>query len=433
MSNRKILILVLLLLMVTGCSVKSPKIGEKVIPNEDEYIIKALMYENENNLSAAVDMYKFLYEKTKKPVYYEKTVEELFYMKKYEEVVKLSDVFLKHGFDKKIFMYKILALLELKKPNEAKKELLTKLNKKDEFFYRMMSYIYLKENNLKKAADYLKSLYALNHDKNTLLQLVDLLIKIKKYNEALAYLRTHLDMYGCEYDVCLRLAIIYKQTYDYDNLANIYEKMGRFDQKYLMFAFRIYLDNGEYAKALGLIDKNNLGDEYMLIVYETKKDFKKAAFYAYKLYEDTSNLRYLLKYCSYEYEAEPSKKTAEKLIPKLEYLLRFYPDAYLYNFAGYLMINYGIDVKKGLKYVQKAVELKPDNEEYIDSLAWGYYKLNKCKEAWEIIKNLTLKDSEILKHKKMILKCLKSKKDSDDTRKNHKQNKKRFGEKKIRQ
>ncbi|GAB6073858.1 tetratricopeptide repeat protein [Nautilia lithotrophica] len=404
------LITLILMFFIAGCSVKQPPVGKKVIPNEDEYIIKALMFEDENNLTAAVDTYKFLYDKTKKPVYYEKMIEDLFYQKKYKEVIELSSEYLEKKFDKQIFMYKILSLLEIKQINKAKEELLSKLNKKDEFFYRMMAFIYLKEKNYKKAADYLKSLYALNHNKETLLQLVDILIKIKKYNEALAYLRTHLDMYGCEFDICLRLAIIYKQTYDYDSLANIYEKMGKFDQKYLMFALRIYLDNEEYEKALKLIDKNNLGDEYKLIVYETKKDYKKAAFYAYKLYEKTAKLPYLLKYCTYKYEANPSKTTAKEIIPKLKYLLKFYPSAYLYNFLGYIMIDNDIDVKEGLKYVQKAVEMKPDNEEYIDSLAWGYYKLGKCKEAWDIIKYIKLKDKEILMHKEKIKKCIKKNK-----------------------
>jgi len=293
------------------------------------------------------------------------------------------------------------------KDAEAKKELLSKLNKKNEFFYKIMTYIYIKEKNYKRAAEYLKSLYALNHNKNILLQLVDVLIKIKKYNEALAYLRTHLDLYGCEYDICSRLAIIYKQTYDYNNLALIYEKMSKFDQKYLIFAFSIYLDNGEYEKALKLVKKHNLGDEYKLFVYEKEKNYKKAAAVAYHLYEQSAKLSYLMKYCIYEYEAFHNKKTVEKIIPKVKYILKIYPNAYLYNFIGYLMIDYDINYKEGLKYVQKAVELDPQNEEYIDSLAWGYYKLHKCKEAWEIIKGVKLKDKEILMHKRLIEKCLK--------------------------
>jgi len=423
----RIRLILLLLLFLTGCSVKQSPIGKKVIPNEDEYIIKALMYEDENNLTATLNLYKFLYDKTKKPVYFEKMIENLFYQKEYKGVLKLSNEYLEDSFDKKIFMYKILSLLELKKINAAKNELLNKLNKKDEFFYRMMAYIYLKEKNYKKATDYLKSLYALNHDKQILLQLVDMLIKIKKYNEAFAYLRTHLDMYGCEYDVCLRAAIIYKQTYDYENLASIYEKMGKFDNKYIMFALRIYLDNAEYKKALKLIDTYNLGDEYRLIVYESSKNYKKAAFYAKKLYEESAKLPYLLKYCTYLYQANPTKESVKEIAPKLKYLLKFYNSAYLYNFLGYILIDKDINIKEGLKYIKKALELKPESDEYIDSLSWGYYKLGKCQEAWEIIKYVKLNDKEINMHKQKIKKCLKA---ENDTRKNNKKNKRRLSKKK---
>jgi len=409
-------------LIIGGCSVKKPempKVGQKVFPDEDFYIIRALLSENDNNLSAAVNEYAFLYEKTKKDVYFEKMIEDLFYQKDYTGVLDLSSGYLKKRFNKRVFMYRVLSYVELGETQKAKKELLEKMNKKDEFFYRMMAFIYIKEKNYEKASEYLKSLYALNHDKQTLLQLVDVLIKLKKYNEALAYLRTHLDMYGCEFDVCLRLAIIYKQTYDYDNLATIYAKMGKFNQKYTMFALRLYLDNNEYDKALKLINDNNLGDEYRLIVYEAKGDYAKAAYYAYKLYEKSANLKYLIKYCSYKYEASADKKTAKEIIPKLEYVIKFYPTPYLYNFLGYLLIKYDIDVKKGLEYVQKAVIAHPDNEEYIDSLAWGYYKLGECSQAWEIIKNVTLKDKEIKYHKQKIKECLEKmsqKGKKDDTR-----------------
>ena len=72
---------------------------------------------------------------------------------------------------------------------------------------------------------------------------------------------------------------------------------------------------------------------------------------------------------------------------------------------GYILIDNDIDVKEGIKYVEKALEFDPNNEEYIDSLAWGYYKLGKCKEAWEIIKHIKLDNEEIKKHKEAIKKC----------------------------
>ncbi len=422
---RRVFLIVLLLFI--GCSVKKIPIGKKVIPDEDEYIIKALFYENNDKLSQAVKVYKFLYEKTEKPVYYERILSDLFYEKKYKEVVKLSDEYLKESFNKKIFMYKILSLVALNKTDLAKKELLKRFNKKDEFFYRMMAYIYLKEKNYKKAAVYLKSLYALNHNKKTLLELVDVLIRLKKYNEALAYLRTHLDLYGCELDVCLRLAVIYKQTYDYENLATIYSKMSALDSKYAVFAFGIYFESGEYNKALKIVDKYNLDDTFKLVVYEAKKDYKRAALFAKKLYDKTNDDRFLLKYCIYAYKIAESKKDYKKIVFYLKKLAKKYKSPYIYNFLGYLLIDKDINVKEGLKYIKKALKLDSSKQEYIDSLAWGYYKLGKCKEAWEIIKNVTLKREEIKIHKQKIKKCLKERYDSG---KNHKKNKRMFRKKK---
>ena len=393
----------IVLLLFIGCSVKKPEIGKKVIPNEDEYIIKALFYEDKN-LSKAINIYKFLYKETKKEIYFERLIANLFFMKKYKEIITLTQNL--KPFNKNVFKYRIFSLIELNKFKEAEKELLEKFNKKDEFFYKMMSYLYLREKKYNIAVEYLKSLYAINHNKGTLLELVDILIKLKKYNEALAYLRTHLDLYGCEYDICIRLSIIYKQLYDYKNLALIYEKLAKFNKKYLFFALRIYLDNKEYDKALRLINKYNLSDEFKLIVYENKKDYKKASFLAKKLYEESAKLKFLLKYCIYAYAANPSKKTALTIIPKLKYLLKFYPNsAFLYNFLGYILIDNDINVKEGIKYVTKALKFDPNNEEYIDSLAWGYYKLGKCKKAWKIIKHIKLRDEEIKKHKEAIKKC----------------------------
>jgi len=268
----------------------------------------------------------------------------------------------------------------------------------------------------------LRSFYAINPNKKNLLNLVDVLIKLKKYNEALAYLRTHLKLYGCEYDVCMRLIYIYKSLYDYKNLANIYEKLGEFDLKYYVLAFNIYIQNKEFKKAKRLAEK--LGEDYLLFLYEKEKKYKKASNIALKLFNKTKNDAYLLKYCELLYWDSPTKKELLEMVERLEYLANKYKNDYLYNFVGYVLIDKDIDVKKGIKYVIKALNKKPDNFEYIDSLAWGYYKLGKCEDAWEIIKIINLKDPEIEKHKKLIKRCM------DDFRKNNSKNERRFKKKK---
>jgi hypothetical protein len=52
----------------------------------------------------------------------------------------------------------------------------------------------------------------------------------------------------------------------------------------------------------------------------------------------------------------------------------------------------------------------------LDSLAWGYYKLHKCFLAYKTINKISLKEKEILKHKKLIRRCY-------DIAKNNRKNK----------
>jgi len=418
----RIKFLFVFLLLIVGCSLKSPQ--KYYFKDEDKFLIKAIVLEQDRNYKAALNIYKFLYEKTKKSEYYAKYLEMLLDLRKFSEVVKKADEFLSKNWNDEVFKLKIYALLNLNKLEEAEKELLTKFNKKNEFFYSMMSYILMKKAQFEKALIYSKSNYALNPTINHLLDLVDNLIKLKKYNEALAYLQTYLKENGCNYRVCLKLAEIYKTLYETDNLAYIYKKLGIYDRKFYILALNLYLENGEFKKAENLIKNYNLGDEYLLFVYEGEKKYKKAALLALYLYTKTKDIRYLVKYAEDCYEACKDKESIKDIANKLKFILKRVKSPYLYNFLGYILIDNDIDVKEGIKYIQKALELEPNKVEYIDSLAWGYYKLGKCNEAWEIIKSIDSEDKEILRHKKLIKRCL------DDFRENNSKNKRRFSKKK---
>ena len=83
----KIKNLLFLLIFLAGCSVKQLQTGKKAFPQEDNYIIKALVYENSGDFKEAAKIYMFLYKKTDKDVYYVKYLDSLFALKKYDEVL----------------------------------------------------------------------------------------------------------------------------------------------------------------------------------------------------------------------------------------------------------------------------------------------------------------------------------------------------------
>ena len=66
------------------------------------------------------------------------------------------------------------------------------------------------------------------------------------------------------------------------------------------------------------------------------------------------------------------------------------------------------------KLIKSALKTTPNNIAYLDSLAWGYYKLGECKKALgimeKIVKVTGLNDSEIKFHWEKIKNCKTNKK-----------------------
>ena len=51
------------------------------------------------------------------------------------------------------------------------------------------------------------------------------------------------------------------------------------------------------------------------------------------------------------------------------------------NDLAYFLIDKDRNIEEGLKLVDKALEINPDNYSYLDCKGWGLYKLGKYKEA----------------------------------------------------
>jgi Tfp pilus assembly protein PilF len=68
-------------------------------------------------------------------------------------------------------------------------------------------------------------------------------------------------------------------------------------------------------------------------------------------------------------------------------------DPFVYNNLGFLLVDREIDVKRGVALLQKAVEQRPNDADFLDSLGWGYYKLGRLEEARQLLeRSLELND-----------------------------------------
>jgi len=47
------------------------------------------------------------------------------------------------------------------------------------------------------------------------------------------------------------------------------------------------------------------------------------------------------------------------------------------NYLGYMLADRGIRLEESVKYIQKALELDPNNPAYLDSLGWAYFKMSR--------------------------------------------------------
>jgi predicted Zn-dependent protease len=418
------LILLFVTIFIVGCG-QQPQIGKKAIANEDELIIKAILAE-QTNPDKAKQILQKLYNETEKYVYLEEIIKVDYLNKNYNKVIKEVDKFEKEypKYKFQVVKYKILSYLQLKKPDMALKiaKQAIKENRNVEM-YKITAYIYINKKKYKKAIIYLKSAYSINHSAKILVQMGDLFFKyLKEPNEAISYYQTHIRLYGCEEIICNRLADIYASLYDYDNLIAIYKKLFYFtnEERYARKIVFLDTEQGKFEKAIKFIKKNRLNKNLLIAVnkeaFKTTQNYK----YAYEVYKLADNLNYFFIYAVTKFEKSPKGfVNIKNLVSNLSFLISKERKPQYLNYLGYILIDYDINPKKGVKLVKEALQEVPNDEAYLDSLAWGYYKLHKCQKAYKIMQNIKSQDKEILKHKKLIRRCY------EHFRKNHKKNRRK--------
>ncbi|ELR7027634.1 ATP-dependent nuclease subunit B, partial [Campylobacter jejuni] len=224
---------------------------------------------------------------------------------------------------------------------------------------------------------------------------------------------------GCTLKTCVLLAKIYFDEKNIEALKSIYKELYQLtkNKSFVLALVELLNSQGKTEEALKISLQYDLDDDIKLALYQNLKRFDDAKKMSLALYHKTKNKEYLLRAAVFEFEAaNEAKKITPKVIDsvkeKFEQAIDKDSNALYLNYYGYLLIDYDLDVKKGIELVKLALEKDPQNLYYLDSLAWGYYKLGDCKQAWEILKQ-TLDDKEFANsdeskvHIKAIKACIK--------------------------
>ncbi len=54
-----------------------------------------------------------------------------------------------------------------------------------------------------------------------------------------------------------------------------------------------------------------------------------------------------------------------------------------FNYLGYMLADRGVQLQQSIGYIQKALQLEPNNGAYLDSLGWAYFKMSRYNLALE--------------------------------------------------
>lgn len=417
----KIISVLFVALLFVGCTTQ-PKVvapNEKVFDKEDLYIMLALNAELGNDFLTAAKRFDVLYEKSLKKEYLYRSLQNYLRAKQYETVVKKVDENIQNGLqDRTLVRLKIVALMEMGKLDTAKKlaiALAKKTQNADD--YLLTSNVYIKNQEFSTALKYLESAYMKEYNEKILDKMAIILyVNLHKKKDAIAYLETHTRVHGCSKLICNRLIGFYSNENNIEGLLSVYKRLYNMtkEKSIVQKIMRIYAYKRDYVKMIDFLEETKADDELLLELYIRGKNYEKASHLAQKLYEHTSDIRYLGQSAIYEYEINSKKMTKavlQDVIEKLTKVAKQTNEPLYLNYLGYILIDHDVDVKKGMQYIHKVLQANPDSAYYLDSLAWGYYKLHQCKKAKEVMKRVVKMEGsenpEVILHVKKIDACYK--------------------------
>jgi predicted Zn-dependent protease len=391
---------------------------KKAFEQEDTYILYALYAEEKKQYMAAAGLYEMLYKYSGKNEYKYRELANYSLAGKYDTLLEKCGKYQEEDeSDLKLKRFEILALIKLLRYDEAKEKALSLVDKtKATEDYLLVSEIYIKQKHYDTALKYLERAYTVDYDEAILDQMaVILYVNLDRKSDAMAQLESHSRIHGCSAKVCMRLASFYSKQNDIDGMLSTYLRLYESEpsDEVAEAIIRIYSYQKNMPKLLVFLEESRAHDPILLQMYIEEHAYKKAAKLAKELYEKEGDATYLAQSAIFRYESAEDKNDKDMLhlvIRDLKRAIHDNPTPLSLNYLGYLMIDHAIDVKEGMEYVREALKIEPESAFYLDSLAWGYYRENRCDKAQDImkkvIKALGSDDAEVKKHIDAINRCL---------------------------
>lgn len=439
-SYKKSLVFCFLLPFFIGCSNKTVEIENNNIKEtekigfvevktksfelENQYIILALETENQKLYYDARDFYFLLFERTNNYEYFTKYLTMLTQIKDYELVrTQVLKYYLNNIKQEELILrLYTFALFKLDIQKEAvdNGEKLIKLFPND-INYELLGSVYLDQKNSLKAYEFFEKAFEMNKSVNTFFNLTNILYyNLSKKEEAINKIEQYILLNGHDFNLSIQLLTFYEKEQKIDKivpfLKEMYNEYKSNNEIMSLNKTKIllvkYLAKDSVSTAIDFLEQNKEEDEVLLSLYKITNQPQKIYDLLEVLYLKTNNIDYLAQQAIIQFEmSEDKKKVLNEVVMKFDRVL-YNSDNHIYqNYLAYILIDYDLNVRRGVSLVKKALEKDPKNIAFLDTLAWGEYKLKNCKEAFnqmkKVIDEVGLDDEEIRTHWQKIKECKK--------------------------
>lgn len=436
-SYTKYLVLCLLLFFFNGCSnktldlenkepikVKFVEVKTKSFELENQYIILALESENQRLYYDARELYIRLFEKTNNYEYLVKHLAISTQIKDYKIVKDYASKYYISNIRQEEIILRLytFSLFKLGDQKEAllNAQKLTNLFQND-VNYELLGTIYLQQKDYLKAYELFEKAFALNKSANTFLNLTNIqYFNLSQKEEAISKIEQYIKENGHDFNLSMQLLAFYEKEQKTEKIIPLLKEMYseyKKNNEALMFSktkilLIKYIAKDNVGMAINFLEENKEEDEILLNLYKITNQPSKAYTLLGSLYANSNNLEYLGQQAIIEFEmAEDKRKVLNSVITKFEKVVENIDNHIYENYLAYILIDFNINVSKGVTLVKKALVQEPNNLAYIDTLAWGQYKLKNCKEANKqmkrVVDEIGLNDEEIKLHWEKIKECKK--------------------------
>lgn len=382
--------------------------------NEDKYILEALDAIDSKDDKKALESYKILYQNTKKIEYLKEQIFALMRLENHKDAlakIKEFEAIIPNDLD----ILKAKAYI-MRGDLEATIAIWRRILQLEDSVFNnsFIATLYYAKKDFENARAHLIRAYQIDGNDETLLVLASLDLERKKFGDSLPLIKAHF-----KDELNERFALL---------LLNIASKINELDEIEPLFAYyfakkqskinatnlaKLHYEKKDYGKVIDLAKKFDFDEALLIDIYLAQKDYKNAKIEAQKAYNRTKDSYYLGIMAIVDFEAQDAEgkaKIAPQVIESLKRALKDEPNHIFYNYVGYLMIDYDINVAEGVGFVEQALSVAPENPAYLDSLAWGHFKSNKCEQAKAVMekipRDILLKEREMVEHLEAIDKCV---------------------------